>query len=354
MRLRRGGAIRSRTPPPPPPPPALAPRRRPGRWPAPSPPRAKEPRDAALEAAGGGLAREGVARAIRLRSCLRSAGCAARAAGLGTRSPFAPGAGSSRRSPACSPGAGGAPRSAAEPAGAPGTCVCRAPPSSPRGGRAAPRPPRFAHAAAKVSAGSAAEGTRPAPASPGAADTLQGPPHGLDPSQPHVSSCPDWELRCASMAFALGSKVLVVWSPLFFFPKRLSPGSRRRAWLDSPAHGLHCVRPGSSLAPAGPSPPGSRGRSWPPGCPPTDPAPRVLSPCPAPDFLSRLQSRGRNACARGLWGRSRSGPGSQRSLVLGAQVRGEMRGLSAKGSGSQVSPRPYVVVGPFGSGPAGR
>lgn len=200
-------------------------------------------------------------------------------------------AGSSRRSPACSPGAGGAPRSAAEPAGPAGTCACRAPPSSPRGGRAAPRPPRFAHAAAKVSAGRAAEGTRPAPAPPGAADTCRGPRTGWVLPSPTSRLAQIGSFAAPRWLWLLAAKLL--WFGIrSFFPKRLSPGSRRRAWLDSPAHSLHCVRAGSSLAPAGPSPPGSRGRSWRPGCPPTDPARRVLAPCPAPDFLSRLQSQG--------------------------------------------------------------
>lgn len=169
----------------------------------------------------------------------------------------------------CSPGAGGAPRAAAEPAGAEGTIAYCAPPALPGGRRAAPRHPLFARSpATPPPAGRRGSCSRQGKRGPGAA-TLAGATALPGSSRSPRLFFSHWELRRASIASVLGScKVFVVWY-LLFFPKRLSPGSQQRAWLDSPAERLlRCVRAGSSLSPAQPPPPGNLGLSRPPAVPP--------------------------------------------------------------------------------------
>lgn len=125
-RIGKGGTAEGRSlrspdptsPAPPSAPPALAPRPLPGRPARPLPAaRKRTSRHRARRWRWRRRAGRGSrsARIALLCSCLGSAGCAARALLPGsTGRPTAPGAGSSRRSQACSPGAGGAPRAATE------------------------------------------------------------------------------------------------------------------------------------------------------------------------------------------------------------------------------------------------
>lgn len=214
VRPRRGGAIRARSPtplvsPPRQPRPRSPPARARGAWPAPSS-SAQTNLATRSAAAGGGRPREGAGPSSPTRQLSPERGLrrpspwAGEALAVGSR------AGSSRRSQACSPGAGGVPPAAAEPAGAAGTSACRAPPTLPRGRRAAPRapplcpqprqrhPPRAAgaHAAAKVSAGREPGGPgsdipEAPPALAGATALLWSSP---TPRLILLPSCPDLEL----------------------------------------------------------------------------------------------------------------------------------------------------------------
>lgn len=143
-----GGAGQSEPAPPPPSPPAFAPHPRPGRPARPLPfARKRTSRRRAQQRQAG--ARRGrrwpeppTLQLSPERGLLRRSRRAGDALAVGSR------ASSSRRSQPCSLGAGGAPRAAAELAGAAGTHACRAPPTLPRGRRAAPRNPLFARSPA--------------------------------------------------------------------------------------------------------------------------------------------------------------------------------------------------------------